>query len=136
MKKINEQAPEFESSKILLAKIAKRQTVKADDIALARKDYNDLARQYNEISGGSLMQYIVKVLNIETQFPVFEHIEQEKYSDKYEVFEMEEPEINKITTLNMVTKQEEEEERKTPNANPTPDIQIEHTKGTFKPTKM
>lgn len=108
-----------------------------DDIALARKDYNDLARKYNELAGGSVMQYVVKVLNIEPQFPVFEHIHQEKYSDKYEELEMEEPEINKISTLNMVEKQEEVEEKApTPNANPTPDIQIEHTKGTFKPTKM
>ena len=108
-----------------------------DDIALARKDYNDLARKYNELAGGSVMQYIVKVLNTEPQFPVFEHIHQEKYSDKYEELEMEEPEINKISTLNMVEKQEEVEEKApTPNANPTPDIQIEHTKGTFKPTKM
>ena len=108
-----------------------------DDIALARKDYNDLARQYNELAGSSLMQYIVKILNIETQFPVFEHINQERYSDRFEELEIEEPEINKISNLNMVQKQEEQEEQvPTPNANPTPDIQIEHTKGTFKPTKM
>lgn len=108
-----------------------------DDIALARKDYNDLARKYNELAGSSLMQYIVKILNIETQFPVFEHINQESYSDKFEELEIEEPEINKISNLNMIQKQEEQEEQvPTPNANPTPDIQIEHTKGTFKPTKM
>lgn len=107
-----------------------------DDIALARKDYNELARQYNELSGSSVMQYVVKLFNIENQFPVFENIVQEKYSDRYEVFEMEEPEINKISTLNMVEKKEEEEEKRVPNANPTPEIQIEHTKGTFKPTKM
>lgn len=108
-----------------------------DDIALARKDYNDLARQYNEQAGGSVMQYVIKLLKIESQFPVFEHIEQEKYSDRYEVFEMEEPEINKISTLNLVEQKEEDTTQEgKPNANPTPDIQIEHTKGTFKPTNM
>lgn len=111
-----------------------------DDIAIARRDYNEIARQYNEQAGSSMMQYIIKWLNIENQFPVFENVNQAKYSEQYEVFEIEEPEINKITTLNLQTQKAPEEISQTPtegpSSNPTPEIEIEHTQGTFKPTNM
>lgn len=107
-----------------------------DDVALARKAYNQAAMEYNELASGVPMQHIVKLLNIENQFPVFDNIIQEKYTDKYEEFEMNEPEINKITSLNRAIHQEEEikEEVQGPNANPTPDIKIEHSKETLKPS--
>ena len=110
-----------------------------DDIAIARREYNQIAREYNEQAGDSVMQYVVKLFNIEPQFPVFEHIEQEKYSDRYETFEMEEPEINTITALNRAEKVVESKPTQgvqQPNVNKTPEIQIEHTNSTFKPTKM
>lgn len=107
-----------------------------DDIALARKDYNRTAMDYNVLASGFPMQYAIKLFNIEPQFPVFDNIIQEKYTDKYEEFEEKEPEINKITSLNRVVKTNDvvEEEEKRPNANPTPNIQIEHSKETFKPS--
>lgn len=106
-----------------------------DDVALSRKAYNQTAMEYNELTSGFPMQYVVKLFNMEPQFPVFDNIVQEKYSDRYEEFEMSEPEINKITSLNRVIhKEEEKEEVQGPNANPTPDIKIEHSKETFKPS--
>lgn len=107
-----------------------------DDVSLARKAYNQTAMEYNELASGIPMQYFVKLLNIEAQFPVFENIVQENYNDKYEEFEMSEPEINKITSLNRVVRKEEvvEDVVEGPKANPTPDIQIEHSKQTYKPS--
>lgn len=109
-----------------------------DDVAIARRDYNNVAMEYNEQAGGTPTQYIVKLLGLETQFPVFDSIIQENYSDKYEAFEMVEPEINKITQLNVKTnlpRQQTIEEESVPNENPTPVVQIDYSNETFKPTK-
>jgi hypothetical protein len=108
-----------------------------DDVSIARRQYNLLATEYNEKAGGTPTQYIVKLLGLETQFPVFESIIQEKYSDKYEEFEVVEPEINKITQLNVQTKIEDKplEHKEGPNANPTPIVHIDYSNETFKPTK-
>ena len=93
---------------------------------------------YNEKTGGTPTQYIVKILGLETQFPVFDSIIQENYSDKYEAFEEVEPEINNISELNVnysVPIPVQVEEEVGPNENPTPVVQIDYSNETFKPTK-
>lgn len=109
-----------------------------NDIAIARREYNKIAMEYNEQAGGTPTQYIVKILGLENQFPVFDSIIQENYSDKYEEFEIDEPEINKITQLNIQQNQPkkiEKEEIELPNEKPTPDIQINYSNETIKPKK-
>lgn len=109
-----------------------------DDVAIARREYNKIAMDYNEKAGGTPTQYIVKILGLETQFPVFDSIIQENYSDKYEAFEEVEPEINNISELNVnynIPIPVQVEEEVGPNENPTPVVQIDYSNETFKPTK-
>ena len=68
---------------------------------------------------------------------MFDKIIVEQYSDKYEEFEEAEPEINKITSLNIGQKNDDMELpalKEQPASNPTPDIEIEHSNETFKPS--
>ena len=109
-----------------------------DDVAIARRDYNKIAMDYNEKAGGTPTQYIVKLLQLEPSFPVFDSIIQENYSDKYEAFEEIEPEINNISDLNVrsnVPRVVAVKEEAKPNENPTPVVQIDYSNEIFKPTK-
>ena len=108
-----------------------------DDIAISRRDYNRLAIEYNQKASGFPMQYFVNLLNVESQFPLFDKIVVEKYTDKYEELEEAEPEINNITSLNIGQKNDDMELpalKEQPASNPTPDIEIEHSNETFKPS--
>ena len=108
-----------------------------DDIAISRRDYNRLAIEYNQKASGFPMQYFVNLLNVESQFPLFDKIIVEQYSDKYEELEEAEPEINNITSLNIGQKNDDMELpalKEQPASNPTPDIEIEHSNETFKPS--
>lgn len=105
-----------------------------DDIAIARREYNALAIEYNEKVSSVIMQYAAKVLNIETQFPLFESIKGDTYTKDYEVFDEKEPELHTLTSLDRGTPKEITKPEMKPNENPTPDIKIEHSQGTFKPS--
>ena len=80
-------------------------------IALARKEYNARAFRYNEKATGFPMQYLTKILKLPQRFTIFEAPKYEKYEEKYEVFEENEPEINFLSSLNR-SKEDEPEEKK------------------------
>ena len=105
-----------------------------DDIAIARREYNLLVLEYNEKASSVIMQYAAKVLNIETQFPLFDSIKEDTYDKDYEVFDENEHAIKSLSSLDRGTVLQKQVPVGTPNANPTPDIKIEHSKETFKPS--
>ena len=69
-------------------------------IALARKEYNTLAFQYNEKSSAFPMQYLAKILGLSSHFVIFDAPKSKMYAEKYEVFEEAEPVIDTISILN------------------------------------
>ena len=75
-------------------------------IAIARKEYNTQAFRYNEKANGFPMQYLTKLLKLNSQFLIFDKPRAKKYSELYEVFEEEEPEIDSLTSLNRDTEED------------------------------
>lgn len=76
-------------------------------LAIARKEYNAQAFRYNEKANGFPMQYLTKLLKLNSQFIIFDKPKTEKYSELYEVFEEEEPEIDSLSSLNRNTYEED-----------------------------
>lgn len=74
-------------------------------LAIARKEYNTEAFRYNEKASSFPIQYLTKYLKLNTQYSIFDALTK-KYSDIYEVFEEEEPEINFLSSLNYVKEDE------------------------------
>lgn len=74
-------------------------------LAIARKEYNTEAFRYNEKASSFPIQYLTKYLKLNTQYSIFDALSK-KYSDMYEVFEEEEPEINFLSSLNYVKEDE------------------------------
>ncbi len=70
-------------------------------LAIARKEYNTEAFRYNEKASSFPIQYLTKYLKLNSQYSIFDALSK-KYSDMYEVFEEEEPEINFLSSLNYV----------------------------------
>lgn len=78
-------------------------------LAIARKEYNTEAFRYNEKASSFPIQYLTKYLKLNTQYSIFDALSK-KYSDIYEVFEEEEPEINFLSSLNYVKEEDISEE--------------------------
>lgn len=70
-------------------------------IAIARREYNAEAFRYNEKASSFPIQYLTKSLKLNSQYSIFDALAN-TYSDMYEVFEEEEPEINSLSSLNYV----------------------------------
>lgn len=75
-------------------------------IAIARKEYNTKAFQYNEKANGFPIQYFVKLLRLNAQFIIFDQPRSNRYEELYEVFEEDEPEIDSLSTLNRESNEE------------------------------
>lgn len=105
-----------------------------DDIAISRREFNILALEYNELASGFAMQYFTNILKIESQFPLFDNIKTYNYNEEYEVFEEMEPELHTLSSLDKGVKKDVGNVPLKPNENPTPDIKIEHSNETLKPT--
>lgn len=101
-------------------------------VALARREYNALAFQYNEKAGGFPIQYIVKLLRLTPNYVIFDPPKSKAYEENYEVFEEETPELNSITSLNQKTTSEEEVTKKEPLKEN--EIKIDHSNNILKPT--
>lgn len=101
-------------------------------VAIARREYNALAFQYNEKSGGFPTQFIVKLLKLNSHYVIFDPPKSKAYEENYEVFEEETPELNSITSLNQQQPKEEvpiktEEPKKV-------EVKIDHSNNILKPT--
>lgn len=101
-------------------------------VAIARREYNALAFQYNEKAGGFPTQFIVKLLKLNSHYVIFDPPKSKAYEENYEVFEEETPELNSITSLNQQQPKEEapvktEEPKKM-------EVKIDHSNNILKPT--
>lgn len=101
-------------------------------VALARREYNALAFQYNEKAGGFPIQYIVKLLRLNSHYVIFDPPKSKAYEENYEVFEEETPELNSITSLNQKTIVEEEPVKK--EVPKETEVKIDHSNNILKPT--
>ena len=110
-------------------------------LALARKEYNTLAFQYNEKSSAFPMQYLAKLLGLFSHFVIFDAPKSKMYAEKYEVFEEAEPVIDTISilnsnnndndiylnTLNSMNRQEVKKEEDEPKKDPIIELQSEES---------
>ena len=107
-------------------------------VAIARKEYNTQAFKYNEKAQEMPIQYLTKLLKLNSQYAIFDAPKYENYEENYEVFEEKEPEINSLNVLNRNTEVEEQAEvLKMSNdaiANSN-EVIIEHSDVILKPTK-
>lgn len=104
-------------------------------LALARKDYNLLALQYNQKASGFPLQYIVKLFGFKEQYTLFNASKDESYNLDYEVFEEQEEEINLITNLNRREKKETQKIITEAKEEDQTEVTIEHSDIILKPTK-
>ena len=104
-------------------------------LALARKDYNALAFQYNAKAGGFPIQYLTKLFGFKEKYIIFDTLSFENYHENYEVFDEVEKEVDLMDSLNLKNKKEEENKVEyNKNNEKIEDIVIEHTDGVIKPS--
>ncbi len=104
-------------------------------VAIARREYNAEAFRYNEKTSDTIIQLLVKLTKLPTQFIIFDAPKTSRYEEKYEVFEEDdEPQINNLSSLNRpegpsnyLVKEDPEE------VLDIDDIVIEHSDETLKP---
>lgn len=101
-------------------------------VAIARKEYNALAFQYNEKASGFPIQYFVKLLRLNSHYVIFDPPKSKAYEENYEVFEEETPELNSITSLNRQIPKEEP--AKVEEETPVVETKIDHSNNILKPT--
>lgn len=104
-------------------------------LALARREYNALAFQYNAKAGGFPIQYLTKLFGFKGHYIIFDAQNFENYSENYEVFDEVEKEEDLMNNLNLKTKKEEEKKVEyNENHEKIEDIVIDHTDIVIKPS--
>jgi len=104
-------------------------------LALARKDYNALAFQYNAKAGGFPIQYLTKLFGFYEKYIIFDTLSFENYHENYEVFDEVEKQVDLMDSLNL--KEKEEDTKKVEyneNNEKIEDIVIDHTDAVIKPS--
>ena len=101
----------------------------------ARKEYNTLAFRYNEKALEFPMQYLVTILQLPSQYNMFDTPKKDTYSNNFEAFEEEEPEIDSLATLNkQMMKRDNVLLEDMPKTKEETEIKIEHSDVVLKPS--
>ena len=104
-------------------------------LALARKDYNALAFQYNAKAGGFPIQYLTKLFGFYEKYIIFDTLSFENYHENYEVFDEVEKQVDLMDSLNLKEKEEESNKVEYNDKNEKiEDIVIDHTDVVIKPS--
>lgn len=104
-------------------------------LEFARKEYNTLAFRYNEKALEFPMQYLVSILQLPSQYILFDTPKKDTYSNDFEEFEEEEPEIDSLANLNkQLMRRENVLLEDLPKKKKDAEIVIEHSDSTIKPS--
>ncbi len=101
-------------------------------LAITRKAYNAQAFRYNEKANEFPIEYLTKLFKLVPQYAIFEQRKNSTYEENFEVFEEKEPEINSLSSLNMVT--EEQTQVAEQPKEETTEVEIEHSDEVLKPS--
>ena len=138
--KLNEQVdlekyPELEKLNNLKVFTEEEMNQMDNGLALARREYNALAFQYNAKAGGFPIQYLTKLFGFKEHYIIFDTLSFENYHENYEVFGVEVNEVDLMASLNR--KERKDEDKKVEfneNNEKIEDIVIDHTDVVIKPS--